>query len=76
MMKYRIGSCQRCGSETRIAKVWQRSDGSVLRRRRCDQCDDQWTTVEKPLGMAQNAICATDLAVLFEELGIRIDLDR
>jgi transcriptional regulator NrdR family protein len=73
-----VSDCPNCGERSPITKTWpRRSDGATLRRRECPTCLESWVTCERLLGdVAENAVTATDLAVLFSELGIHIDVDR
>ena len=72
-----VQQCPECQAKAPIVKTWTRSsDAAILRRRTCDRCNESWTTTERLLGMAENAISATDLAESLETLGIRVDLNR
>ena len=73
-----VSECPTCQAKAPIAKTWLRSsDGAILRRRRCEKCHNEWTTAERLLGdVAFSSVSATELSQMFEQLGIRIDLDR
>lgn len=45
MTKY-ILKCRKCGSENVCVWDSRRKDGTRIRRRKCNDCNKRWTTIE------------------------------
>ena len=47
-------TCVNCGADSSVLSTRRRRDGTISRRRQCDECGCRFSTVEQPVAMAND----------------------
>lgn len=75
----KIIPCPKCGESSRVLYVRERQDGSVYRRRSCEECDLQFGSEERIVGgpnITFSGVNVTALVEALESCGIPIDTTK